>query len=138
MSSLTFKALIDGVHFDPKKGAVKIQLIATSHDVSIDTLTSLGPADESVKITLEGAQTKITDVGDVIGLSPEAKAALEGGENWLEKEAGKLQGKDKAEGVEEEPLDQVDADEDEDRIITEFPLSEADGDKDEVEEGEGI
>lgn len=137
MSSLTFKALIDGVHFDPKKGAVKISLIATSH-VSMDKLTSLGPADESVRIILESAQTKITDVGDAIALSPEAKEAPEEGENWLEKAADELRGKDAVEGVEEEPLDQVEADEDEDRIATEFPLSDADGDKDEVEEGEGI
>ena len=133
MSSLTFKALIDGVHFDPKKGVVKIQLIAASY-VSMDRITSLGPGDESVKITLESAQTKITDVGDAIRLSPEAKAACEEGENWLEKAAGELQGKDKAEGVEEEQLDQVDADE----IETEFPLSEAEGDADEVEEGDGL
>ena len=72
MRSLTFKALIDGVHFDPKKGALKIQLIATSH-VSMDELTSLGPADESVRITLEGAQTKI----DVFPLVPGAEAAPE-------------------------------------------------------------
>jgi len=75
MSSLTFKALIDGVHFDPKKGAMKIQLIATSN-VSMDKLTSLVPADESVKITLESAQTKITQV-----ISPEVNVPLkEGGE----------------------------------------------------------
>ena len=60
MSLLTFKALIDGVHLDPKKGIVKIQLVASSHDLSMDKLTSLGPADESVKITLESAQTIIT------------------------------------------------------------------------------
>lgn len=98
MSSLTFKALIDGVHFDPKKGAVKIQLIAASH-VSMDKLISLGPADESVKITLESAQTKITGVGDSIALSPEANAALEEGENWRKKAAAELRDKDAGEGV---------------------------------------
>ena len=115
MRSLTFKALIDGVHFDPKKGAVKIQLIATSH-VSMDGLTSLGPADESVRITLEGAQTKITDVGDSIALSPEAR---EQGEKWLEEVAD------------------VSPQNKEDQITHEPPLSEAEGDKDEGEEEEG-
>ena len=68
MSSITFKALIDGVHFDPKKGTVKIQLIAASH-VSIDKLTTLGPRDESVQVTLESAQTKIIeDVGEDVCL----------------------------------------------------------------------
>ena len=66
MSSVTFKALIDGVHFDPKKGTVKIQLIAQSH-VSIDKLTTLGPGDETVRVTLDSAQTKIEDVGVRIG-----------------------------------------------------------------------
>ena len=93
MSSLTFKALIDGVHFDPKKGAVKIQLIATSH-VSMDTLTSLGPADESVKITLESAQTKI----EVFPLVPGTEAALDGSE----KSAEELRGEDVVEEEEEE------------------------------------
>ena len=114
MSSVTFKALIDGVHFDPKKGVVKIQLIATSH-VSMDKLTSLGPADESVRITLEGAQTKITDVEDSIALSPEAR---EQGEKRLEEVAD------------------VSPQNKEDQITSEFPLSGAEGDKDEGEEGE--
>ena len=118
MSSLTFKALIDGVHFDPKKGAVKIQLIATSH-VSMDGLTSLGPADESVRITLESAQTKI----EVFPLVPEAegdkielnqKVTLGGGksEEWLKEAAEKIAEREKAEG----------------ESIAEFPLSEAKGD----------
>ena len=125
MRSLTFKALIDGVHFDPKKGALKIQLIATSH-VSMDELTSLGPADESVKITLEGAQTNI----NVFPLVPEAeedkielnqKVTLEGGksEKWLKEAAEKIAEREKAEG----------------EIVTEFPLSEAKGDKEDEEGG---
>ena len=114
MSSVTFKALIDGVHFDPKKGAVKIQLIATSY-VSMDKLTSLGPADESVRITLESAQTKIADVRDPTALSPEARVQ---GEKWLEEGADVLLPNK------------------EDQITSEFPLSEAKGDKDEGEEEE--
>jgi len=102
MSSLTFNALIDGVHFDPKKGAVKIQLIAASH-VSMDKLTSLGPADESVRITLESAQTKITQA-----LSPEVNVSLkEGGEEWLKKAADELRGKDAVEGDEDEEGDEL-------------------------------
>lgn len=58
MSSITFKALIDGVHFDPKKGTVKIPLVATSY-VSMDKLVTLGPQDESVRVTLESEQTEI-------------------------------------------------------------------------------
>ena len=99
MSTLTFKALIDGVHFDPKKGAVKIQLIATSH-VSMDKLTSLGPADESVRITLESAQTKIT----ASPLVPEANP--EGGGGMVEEQLDQAD-EDEA----EEQLDQADEDE---------------------------
>lgn len=58
MSSLTFKALIDSVHFDPKKGSVKIQLIGASH-ISLDKLTTLAPKDDPVSVTLESDQTKI-------------------------------------------------------------------------------
>jgi hypothetical protein len=111
MSTLTFKALIDGVHYDPKKGALKIQLIATSH-VSIDRLTTLGPGDENINVTLESAQTNITDVGDPITPTAEADAIPEGGEKWLNEAAGELRGKDE-----------------------ELPLSNADRDTDEVEEG---
>lgn len=64
--SLTFKAIIDGVHIDPKKGTVKIQLVATS-SVSLDKLTTLSPKDESIHVTLESEQTKI----DVFPLTPE-------------------------------------------------------------------
>jgi hypothetical protein len=55
---MKFKALIDGVHFDPKKGAVKIVLIGASH-VSLDELTTIAPKDESILVTLESEQTKI-------------------------------------------------------------------------------
>jgi hypothetical protein len=116
MSTITFKALIDSVHFDPKKGTLKIQLIAASH-VSIDRLTTLGPGDENVNVTLQSAQTKITDVGDSITLTPEAVDALE-------KAAGTLREDEVEEGEEGEG-----------EIITEFPISEAEGDIDEVEEG---
>jgi len=85
MSSLTFKALIDGVHFDPKKGALKIQLIATSH-VSMDKLTTIGPHDESIRVILESEQTKI----DAIPLVPSASVAIKGGEKWLKNAADVL------------------------------------------------
>jgi predicted aconitase len=55
---MKFKALIDGVHFDPKKGTVKIVLIGASH-VSLDELTTIAPKDESILVTLESEQTKI-------------------------------------------------------------------------------
>ena len=58
MTSITFKALLDSVRFDKKKGEVKIQLICASH-VSLDTLTTIAPTDEPIKVTLESAQTKI-------------------------------------------------------------------------------
>lgn len=54
---MKFEAIIDGVHFDPKKGLVKIQLIANR--VSLDELTTLSPKDESISVTLESDQTKI-------------------------------------------------------------------------------
>jgi hypothetical protein len=116
MSTLTFKALIDGVHYDPKKGTLKIQLIAASH-ISIDRLTTLGPGDENVNVTLQSAQVKITDVGDPIELK-EPDAIPKETEKWLEKAADEVGGKDEAE-----------------QIIIELPLSEADRDKDEVVEG---
>lgn len=65
MSALTFKAIIGSVHFDPKKGIVKIQLEATSH-VSLDELTSLGPHDESIRVRLESEQTRIDPTGPII------------------------------------------------------------------------
>jgi len=111
MSSLTFNAFIGPVHFDPKNRAMKITLIAASN-VSMDKLTSLGPADESVKITLESAQTKI-----IQAISPEASAATEEiAQKWLEvekKTADELRD-DEMGGEEEEQLDQADEDEEED------------------------
>ena len=75
MSALTFKAVIGGVHFDPKKGIVKIQLEATSY-VSLDELTSLGPHDKSIRVRLESEQTKIVSVGDPISIDEEAAKKL--------------------------------------------------------------
>ena len=57
MSSLTFKAFIDGVHFDPKKGVIKINLIAPSR-MSMDQLITLAPSDETIQVRLESEQTK--------------------------------------------------------------------------------
>jgi hypothetical protein len=68
MSVIIFKALIGGVHCDPKKGLVKIQLEATSY-VSLDKLTSLGPTDASITVTLESGPTMIEE--DPIPLSEE-------------------------------------------------------------------
>ena len=81
MTSIIFKALLDSVRFDKKKGEVKIQLICASH-VSLDTLTTIAPTDEPIKVTLESAQTKIEvfpiapEVGDPITLEGEAAAPL--------------------------------------------------------------
>lgn len=77
MSSLTFKAVIGAVHVDPKKGIVKIQLEATSY-VSLDELTSLGPQDESIRITLESEQTKIGDLTSTeVSLEPGSREERE-------------------------------------------------------------
>jgi len=80
MSSIIFKALIDSVHYDPKKGSVKIQLIGASH-VSLDKLTTLAPKDEPVSVTLESAQTKI----EVFPLAPpeDISEPSEGGEEEI-------------------------------------------------------
>ena len=106
MSSLTFKALIDAVHFDPKKGILKIQLIA-AEGVSIDKLTTLDPGEENIRVTLESAQTKIEvfplvpeEEGDKIELNP--KVTFEGGKrvNFLKEAAEKLTEHPKVEGEE--------------------------------------
>ena len=68
---MKFKALIDGVHFDPKKGNVKISLVATSH-VSLDELTTLSPKEESIHVTLESEQAKI----EVFNLIPAEEAGV--------------------------------------------------------------
>ena len=57
---MKFKALIDGVHFDPKKGAVRIVLVGASH-VSLDELTTLSPKDETIQVTFESEQTKLEE-----------------------------------------------------------------------------
>jgi hypothetical protein len=109
---MKFKALIDGVHFDPKKGTVKIVLVGASH-VSLDELTTLSPKDETIQVTLESEQTtfKVTpqsfEEGDSITLEPGSQ--------------------------EERELEEA-------RIITEFPTKEAkdeDEEGDEVEGGSG-
>jgi hypothetical protein len=103
MSSLTFKAVIGAVHFDPKKGIVKIQLEATSY-VSLDELTSLGPRDESVRITLESEQTRI-DAPPLAPTEGEPSDALgldEEGAELLKKAADELRDPPDAEGAEEE------------------------------------
>jgi len=69
MSAITFKALLTSIHIDPVKGTQKIQLIPTSY-VSVDKLSSLGPRDESIRVTLESAQTRL-DVDDPIVLGEE-------------------------------------------------------------------
>jgi hypothetical protein len=88
--SLTFKAIIDGVHIDPKKGSVKIQLVATS-SVSLDKLTTLSPKDESIQVTLESEQTKIDvfplatpNAGDPITLGEQGAELLEKAARELE------------------------------------------------------
>lgn len=90
---MKFKALIDGVHFDPKKGAVKITLIGASH-LSLDQLTTLSSKDESIQVTLESEQTKIGDVGDPITIGEE-------GAQWLDEAARKL-GDDAKEAADDE------------------------------------
>jgi hypothetical protein len=105
MSKLTFKAVIGGVHFDPKKGTVKIQLEATSY-VSLDELTTLGPQDESIRITLESEQTRIDEhphaptEGDPA--TPDAVGIDEEGAERLKKAAEEL--RNSPFGVDDEPL----------------------------------
>lgn len=95
MSTLTFKAVIGGVHFDPKKGSVKIQLEATSY-VSLDDLTTLGPRDESVRITIESPQSRLAveafplvpKIGDPA--TPDVAKLDEDSVKWLERAADEL------------------------------------------------
>jgi uncharacterized protein YqhQ len=75
MSTITFKALINDIHFDPKKGTLKIQLIAATY-VSLDKLATLGPQDENVQVTLKSAQTRLADEEDHIVLGEEENAKL--------------------------------------------------------------
>jgi hypothetical protein len=102
MSALTFKAVIGGVHFDPKKGIVKIQLEATSY-VSLDELTSLGPHDESIRVRFESEQTKI----EVFPLEP--ITIDEEGAKRLKEAARKLQNVAEEPRDEEKGLDEEDA-----------------------------
>lgn len=70
---MRFQAIIDGIHFDPKKGSVKIVLIGASH-VSLDELTTIGPKDKSIWVTLESEQTRFDyepKPGGTIALSEE-------------------------------------------------------------------
>lgn len=74
MSALTFKAVIGGVHIDPKKGIVKIQLEATSY-VPLDELTSLGPHDESIRVKFESEETRIGKLGPLDPITIDDEAA---------------------------------------------------------------
>lgn len=148
LEALTFRALIDGVHYDPKKGLVKIQLIA--NHVSLDKLTSLGPQDESIQVTLESLQTIIgdstpkfkveeagffsTDAGDPIK-SPRGVESDEDAEVEHKEEEDKTKSllQSKPNGVEQTDSD----DEQEEGIVTEFPLEEANDKEDEEEDKEG-
>lgn len=67
---MKFKALINGVHYDPKKGSVKIVLVGASH-VSPDELTTLSPNDETIRVTLESEQTKLDDTLTPYGVALE-------------------------------------------------------------------
>ena len=58
MTSITFKATLGTIQYDPKKGEAKIQLIGHSH-VPLDKLSYLSPDGEPVSVTLESDQTKI-------------------------------------------------------------------------------
>ena len=82
---MKFKALIDGVHFDPKKGSVKIVLVGASH-VSLDELTTLSPKDETIQVTLESEQTKI----EVFPLAPTGVAVEPGSREERELEEGRI------------------------------------------------
>ena len=72
---MRFHALIDSIHYDLKKGAVKIALIATSH-TSLDELTTLSPSDEPVQVTLESEQTKISVFSSVDPITIDEEAAV--------------------------------------------------------------
>jgi hypothetical protein len=119
MSTITFKALIDGVHFDPKKGVVKIQLIAGSH-VSMDKLVRLGPSDENITVILQSPQTEIdafpldpNDAKDALTFQPETETD----EEKLEREAREYEReREDAKEMQKMPEDG----EEKDKIITEF------------------
>lgn len=69
---MKFEAIIDDIHFNPKKGSVKISLVVASH-VSLDELTTLSPSDEPVQVTLESEQAMI----GVFTLSPKDPITLD-------------------------------------------------------------
>jgi beta-lactam-binding protein with PASTA domain len=98
---MKFQAVIDGVQFDPKKGEVKLVLIGASH-VSLDELTTLSPKGETIQVTLESEQPRISDVGAPRG---------EKGAAWLEEAARKL-------GESEEHENSKEAG----RVLQQFPL----------------
>lgn len=113
---MKFQALIDGVHYDPKKGLVKIQLIANR--VSLDELTTLGPDNESIQVTFESEQTKL----DVSPLEP-GPITLEGEEAAVKlKEAAERLREGNVDGDEMEEVDEIE----ESPIMTEFPTPKAD------------
>jgi hypothetical protein len=111
MSTITFKALINDIHYDPKKGTLKIQLIAANY-VSLDKLATLGPQDENVQVTLESAQTRIADEGDHSVLGEESIAKLKAAAEKLKTEKP----------MEEEAGSEVTGE-----ILTEFPIPEERG-----------
>jgi hypothetical protein len=119
MSTITFKALINDIHYDPKKGTLKIQLIAANY-VSLDKLATLGPQDENVQVTLESAQTRLDDERDHIVLGEESIAKLKAAAEELRTK---------------EPMGEEAGSEVAGEILTEFPIPkepEEDG-----EEGDG-
>jgi hypothetical protein len=138
MSTITFKALINDIHYDPKKGTLKIQLIAANY-VSLDKLATLGPQDENVQVTLESAQTRLAGAED---LSEERVLALKAAEEIKEKAMKRMEEEAEA-GVgdpiylgEEEKeklkaaaeklkaIKHMEADELAGKIVTEFPTPE--------------
>jgi hypothetical protein len=86
---MKFNALIDDIHFNPKKGTVKIVLVGASH-VSLDELTTLSPKEETVQVTLESEQTRLeygSIPGDAIMLAEAETAKLKEAAGRLRKDA---------------------------------------------------
>lgn len=73
---MEFEALIDSIHYDPKKGSVKMVLVGASN-VSLDELTTLSLNDESVQVTLESKQTKIGVISNHGTIEIEENAGLQ-------------------------------------------------------------
>lgn len=118
---MKFKAFIDGVHFDPKKGAVKIVLVATSY-VSMDELTTVGPKDESIWVTLESEQTKL----EVFPLTPTGVAVEPGSREESELEGRRYHDPDDI------PPDGVPVDEE---VAERLRKADVDDDEDELDGG---